>query len=126
MNDQTNSEARPDVCQHGGLRRQCETCDLADRLEQADAHLYRLGAELAHVRRDLMVAEAQVSALRAGVTALEQKWRRYRSQGTRWFNAPTTEEIANNARQVAAEDALMRLWLVDLAALLAEEPRSHE
>ena len=27
------------VCIHGGLRRQCETCNLADRLEQADEKL---------------------------------------------------------------------------------------
>ena len=27
----------PGVCRHGGLRRSCETCDLAERLKQAEA-----------------------------------------------------------------------------------------
>lgn len=36
---------RPDkggVCLHGGLRRQCESCDLADRLEAAEGRLLRI------------------------------------------------------------------------------------
>ncbi len=37
------------ICMHGGLRRQCETCDLADRLDEALARiaaLEREGAQL--------------------------------------------------------------------------------
>ena len=37
------------ICIHGGLRRQCEPCDLADRLEQAEADLASVRAQLAEV-----------------------------------------------------------------------------
>jgi len=47
----TNSEARSvGVCQHGGLRRQCETCDLADRLEQAEERIAELRAQVSALR----------------------------------------------------------------------------
>ena len=41
----TNAEARSvGVCQHGSLRRSCETCELADQLEIAEGHLAALRA----------------------------------------------------------------------------------
>lgn len=40
------AETRPGVCIHGGLRRQCETCDLADRLEVAEAQVSAQHAQL--------------------------------------------------------------------------------
>jgi len=41
MSDDTTAR----VCVHGGLRRQCEACDLADRLEVAEAEVRRLQQE---------------------------------------------------------------------------------
>lgn len=41
MSDDTTAR----VCVHGGLRRQCEACDLADRLEVAEAEVRRVQQE---------------------------------------------------------------------------------
>ena len=37
---------RPDVCEHGSLRRSCEVCDLAERLEAAEQRIAYLTSEL--------------------------------------------------------------------------------
>lgn len=39
-------DTRPGVCIHGSLRRSCEACDLADRLELAEAQLAEARAQV--------------------------------------------------------------------------------
>ena len=39
------------ICIHGGLRRQCEPCDLANRLEQAEAEAATLRSALEQASR---------------------------------------------------------------------------
>ena len=48
----------PGICIHGGLRRRCETCDLADRLEVAESQLAALQEALERAEQ----AEASLSA----------------------------------------------------------------
>ena len=47
---------REGVCIHGGLRRQCETCDLADQLE-------KMTIRLAALESKLRIAQVALAAL---------------------------------------------------------------
>lgn len=43
------------VCVHGGLRRQCEACDLAERLEIAERDLAMAWNFAANIARDMPI-----------------------------------------------------------------------
>lgn len=45
----------PRVCHHGGLRRQCEACDLAERLEIVERDLRMAWNFAANIARDMPV-----------------------------------------------------------------------
>ena len=42
-------EPEPAICLHGSLRRQCEACDLADRLEAAESSLATLRTQISRL-----------------------------------------------------------------------------
>lgn len=53
------------VCLHGSLRRQCEPCDLAERLEAAEAEIARLKAP-PDQERLRAIAEREQQATKGG------------------------------------------------------------
>jgi hypothetical protein len=61
-------EQKSGVCIHGALRRQCETCDLAERLDAAEAKCKAL-EKVAEAAREVMV-EAENDRILGGGTAL--------------------------------------------------------
>jgi chromosome segregation ATPase len=67
----TNADARSvGVCLHGSLRRQCETCDLADQLELADQRIDALTAERDDWRLSFETSNAHVGRLQEKVATL--------------------------------------------------------
>jgi len=71
------AESREGVCKHGGLRRQCETCDLAEEVDslalQADALREALRATLANLCQAHGLPAHIESQARAALGATEGK-----------------------------------------------------
>ncbi len=63
-----NYEQKSGVCIHGALRRKCETCDLADRLDAAEARVKALEKVAEAAKKLLADLEIGDDARHYGVT----------------------------------------------------------
>lgn len=68
-------EKKSGVCIHGALRRQCETCDLADRLDAAEAKCKALEADLSQWRGQAEAVIDPIIAAAAQETGEVEGWR---------------------------------------------------
>ena len=69
---------REGVCVHGGLRRQCETCDLAERLEVLSTAMRRFRKAVHPVLRGLALNRIGVpEASRQTAQEAEADWTEY-------------------------------------------------
>jgi hypothetical protein len=97
---------RTDVCVHGSLRRQCETCDLAEELAEARAQvaaLLGLLSKFSHSlealgfdRTDDFIADAKI---------IEKRWN---NNGLAWRYLEARRALANTAAAATAHDAAVR------------------
>lgn len=82
----------PRVCFHGGLRRACEICDLADRLETAEALLERFRETVRDNILAMQDAAVKILQLRVENKALRDAHTQALPLGPTWPQVLGTEQ----------------------------------